>query len=249
MRKVSVVCSKGGTGKSTTAVNVAAGLARAGRRTLLVDCDAQGSASAHLGAAPGPGLYEVLRGEATCEQARQAVRERLDLIPASLTLSAASVYLMQQKNPVSILRRRFQEIADYDFVILDCAPNFSALHSNVLLYVDEAWIPVSMEYLALLGVAQLVNELSAIADELETSIKIAHVIPTFYDARNRKTTQIMEMLREQFPAQMTSPIRTDVRLSEAPGTGRTIYEYAPKSRGASDYQKLVEEVSDVEKVR
>lgn len=242
MRKICVMCSKGGTGKSTTAVNVAAGLAREGFRVLLVDCDAQGNASAHLGAKSGPGLYEILRTESDWKNSTQAVRENLDLIPATLTLSAAPVYLVQQKNPVNVLRRRFESVKGYDFIVLDCAPNFSTLHSNILLYADEAWIPVSMEFFALLGVAQLVNEISTIAEELETNMEIRYVIPTFFDSRNRKTSQIMDMLKEQFSPQLTSPIRTDVRLSEAPGVGQSIFEFAPRSRGAEDYQRLVQEV-------
>lgn len=242
MRKVCVMCSKGGTGKSTTAVNVAAGVADQGKKVLLIDCDAQGNASAHLGAKAGPTIYDVLIGEASWDTARQTIRTNLDLIPATISLSAVSVFLMQQKNPVNVMRRRFGNLEGYDLVLLDCAPSFSTLHSNVLLFVEEAWIPVSMEYFALLGVAQLVNEISAIAEELETTVEIRHVIPTFFDSRNRKTLQIMDMLKEQFPNQLTGPIRTDVRLSEAPGFSQSIFEFAPRSRGAEDYQRLISEV-------
>ncbi|MBX7219886.1 MAG: ParA family protein [Blastocatellia bacterium] len=245
MRKVSVMCSKGGTGKSTTAVNVAAGLAKNGKRVLLIDCDAQGNTTAHLGAESVPGLFEVLRGDLTWKQAKQSIRENLDVISSNLALSAIPVFLLQQKNPVNVLKRKLESVTDYDFVILDCAPNFSTLHSNILLYADEAWIPVSMEYFALLGVAQLVNEIATIAEELETRVEIRHVIPTFFDGRNRKTAQIMTMLQEQFADRLTTPIRIDVKLSEAPGVSQSIFEYSPRSRGAEDYARLLEEVHHV----
>ena len=107
MRKVCVMCSKGGTGKSTTAVNVAAGVADQGKKVLLIDCDAQGNASAHRGAKAGPTIYDVLIGEASWDTAKQTIRTNLDLIPATISLSAVSVFLMQQKNPVNVMRRRF----------------------------------------------------------------------------------------------------------------------------------------------
>lgn len=240
MRRVAVTIFKGGTGKSSTAVNAAVGLARRGRRVLLVDLDAQGSTTRVFGSdTDGPTIREVLVDGAPVADSVRPVEANLDLLPSDRSLAPVDTWLTTQMRREEILRRRLEGVTGYDYVILDCAPAWSLLNVNALMYAAEVWIPVSMDFLALVGVQQLEETLTAIREELGHDGFVRRLVPNFFDARNRKSHEVLAALRESYGDAVTPAVRSSVRISEAPSHGMSVFDFAPASSGAEDYAQLV----------
>jgi len=243
MRKIAVSLSKGGVGKTTSAVNIAAGLARAGCSVLLIDTDTQGQAGRALGVKPEIGLVELITEEASPEEAIQEVREKLYLLAGGRSLAGLK-RLIDRKD-----FRGERTLADglesldghYDYIVLDTAPGWDSLTVNVLFYTDEILAPVSMEVLTLTGLIYFQESIASI-QEYRPELEIKYILPTFYDRRVKKSEEILSQLQAAYPEQLCSPVRYSVRLSEAPGYGQSIYEYAPGTTGAEDYQRLTERI-------
>ena len=244
MRKIAISLSKGGVGKTTTAVNLSAGLARTGYRVLLIDTDTQGQASRALGVASEAGLAELISGEASPAEAIQEVRERLYLLAGGRNLAGLKRTIDRKDFGGENTLAEGLEMLDssYDFAILDTAPGWDSLTVNVLFYADEILAPVSMEILTVSGLLYFQQSIQAI-QKYRPQLEIKYVLPTFMDGRVKKSEEIMAQLQSVFHEKLCSPIRYSVRLSEAPGFGQTIYEYAPASSGVEDYQALVERIS------
>lgn len=242
MRKIAVINHKGGTGKTTTAVNVAAGLADRGRRVLLVDLDPQGNVAAWFGVRPEKGLYHTLHERIPPEAATVRVRPSLDLLSSDHRMARIERLLAVSEDGVRFLAKRLEPLAGYQYVIIDCLPSLNLLNEGALCYATEVIIPISMEYLALVGVRQILGKLFDIRLRLKHRVEITLVVPTFYDVRNRKSREVLDRLRSHFGTKLSEPIRVNVRLSEAAGYSQTIFEYAPMSHGAEDYWKLVRRV-------
>jgi chromosome partitioning protein len=141
-----------------------------------------------------------------------------------------------------ILKKRLTHLRRYDFVLLDTAPAFSLLNLNALTYAREIWLPVSMDYISLQGARQVVESVRMIQEELDHTVAVRYVIPTFYDVRNAKTKAVHEALTASFGAAVTTPIRANVRLSEAPSYHQSIFDYAPQSTGADDFRTLIRRI-------
>jgi chromosome partitioning protein len=244
MRKIAISLSKGGVGKTTTAVNLSAGLARAGYRVLLIDTDTQGQASRALGVDSEAGLAELISGEASPAEAIQEVRERLYLLAGGRNLAGLKRTIDRKDFGGENTLAEGLEMLDssYDYAILDTAPGWDSLTVNVLFYVDEILAPVSMEILTVSGLLYFQQSIQAI-QKYKPQLEIRYVLPTFMDGRVKKSEEILAQLQSVFHEKLCSPIRYSVRLSEAPGFGQTIYEYAPASSGVEDYQALVERIS------
>lgn len=244
MRKIAISLSKGGVGKTTTAVNLSAGLARAGYRVLLIDTDTQGQASRALGVSSEAGLAELLSGDASPAQAIQEARERLYLLAGGRSLAGLKRSIDRKDFGGENTLAEGLEMLDssYDYAILDTAPGWDSLTVNVLFYADEILAPVSMEILTVSGLLYFQQSIEAI-QKYKPQLEIRYVLPTFMDGRVKKSEEIMAQLQSVFHEKLCSPIRYSVRLSEAPGFGQTIYEYAPASSGVEDYQALVERIS------
>lgn len=239
-RRIAVVNHKGGTGKTTTAVHLAAGLAALGHRVLLVDADPQGNVATWLGVdAESCRMADLATGRATFREARIEVRENLDVVASDWRLAEAEERLVKSPEREKWLRKRLRGLKEYDFVIVDCAPSMSILTSSALAFVDEIVIPISMEYLALVGVRQIIDNILRV-NAKGREIRIAAVVPTFYQTNLRKNREILRSLRLYFHDRLAEPIRMNVRLSEAPSHRKTIFEYSPRSPGANDYRRLVE---------
>jgi chromosome partitioning protein len=223
-------------------------LARAGKQVLLIDADTQSQAARTLGApyATGelhrPGLGELVSGEAALEQVLISCRDGLWLLAGGRSLTGLKMLIARKEfGAEQTLAEALARLDDrFDYVILDTSPGWDALTVSVLFYASEVLTPVSLEVLTLQSLRDFTRSLAAI----QKYHPLAHryVLPTFYDRRVRKSGEILEQLRNHFPDQICLPIRYNVRLSEAPGFGQTIYEYAPGSPGAEDYQQLTERI-------
>ncbi|MBN1659593.1 MAG: ParA family protein [Anaerolineae bacterium] len=241
VRKIAIVGFKGGIGKTTTCVNLGAAFALRGRRVLLVDTDTQANVSLSLGVdGYQKSLAEVLNRRAPVAEVVVPARENLDLIPASLGLFKAQQRMVLEMAREEIFGEIFAGLDGYDYQLLDCAPSATLLTVNAVAYVDEVFIPVSMEMLALAGARHFMRYLRDMTRLLGSGAVIRLIIPTFYDPRRRVSEMVLESLIKDFGSRVTHPIRIDTKLSEAPGAGQTIFEYAPGGRGATDYLRLAD---------
>ncbi|GAB4579594.1 MAG: hypothetical protein Fur0022_23320 [Anaerolineales bacterium] len=244
-RIIGVLNFKGGTGKTTTVVNLAAGLAQKGHRVLCVDLDAQGSIAAYFGAKYSYTLSNLIFGDYTPEQCMQKVRTNIDILPSDKSVLEAQGYLWRlndKKVARRVLQERLYSLKGYDFVILDYSPSDNILSESGLLYIRELIIPVQMNHMAVVGFVQVSKTLKEIGKTPEHNVRLTHIVPTFYDGRRVKDREILASLQTRFPQHLTDPIRENVKLAEAPSQHKTIFEYAPKSNGAEDYGKLVDRV-------
>jgi chromosome partitioning protein len=242
-RVIAVFNHKGGTGKTTTSVSLAAGLAQRGKRVLLIDTDSQGNVSVCLGANGERNLYHVLVMGLRTSDAVQTVRTGLDLLPANDTLAAAELYLTSRQNRERVLRDRLgSTIDDYDYTIVDCSPSLSLMNQNALVLADSVLVPVGCDYLSLVGVRQVVKTVKNVNAALRHPVQIWGVLPTFFDARAKICREAVATMQEHFAERCLSPIRSAIKVKEAPAKGQTVFEYAPGSTATDDYLQLVDRV-------
>jgi chromosome partitioning protein len=243
--RLAIFNHKGGTGKTTTSVSIAAGLAARGVRVLLVDTDSQGNVGVSLGVKAEKTLYHVLVMGIRPSDAAIRVRSNFDLIVSNETLAAAELYLAGRQNRDRILRERLASaFDDYDIVLLDCSPSLSLLNQNALVVVDGILVPVACDFLSLVGVRQVIRTVKNVNSLLHHPVQIHSVLPTFYDARARICRDAVEALKEHFGDRVLPPIRQATRIKEAPAQGKTIFEHAPESTSAEDYRRVVDFLID-----
>jgi chromosome partitioning protein len=243
MKKIAIALSKGGVGKTTTAVNLAAGLARAGKEVLLLDVDTQGQVGRALGCNPEIGLAEFAGGEVPFEQACRPARDHLWLMGGGRTLAGLKRLITRKDfGGEQTLVEALQGVDErFDYVLVDTAPGWDALTINVLFYADAVLAPVSLEVMTLQGLMEFSRSMATI-QKYHEGLQLQYILPTFFDRRVKKSDEILGQLTGHFGERVCQPVRYNVRLSEAPGYGQSIYEYAPHSTGAEDYQKLTERI-------
>ncbi len=238
--RLAVLNQKGGTGKTTTAVNLASGLASSGARVLLIDVDAQGHVGVSLGVTGPYTLVQILAGQKSVAECAIEAAPNLDIVPADHSLASAEIMLARMDGKRDqVLRRRMAGVEGYDFILFDCGPSLSLLNMNVLSYARELLVPVSCDYLSLMGVRQIVKTVQDINELLNHPVGILGVLPTFYDQRNRISDEAVRTLKAYFRELVLEPIRINTQLKEAPAHQSSIFQYAPDSRGAEDYRRLV----------
>lgn len=234
---------KGGTGKTTTSVSIAAGLAAEGYRVLMVDTDAQGNVGVSLDKKADKSLYHVLVMGLPLKVVTQRVRDNLDLVASNETLAAAELYLAGRQNRDRILKDRLgPAVQGYDFVILDCSPSLSLMNQNALVFAHNVLVPVACDYLSLVGVRQVLKTIRNVNQLLHHPVRLWGVLPTFYDARANICREAVETLQQHFGDRCLPPIRSAIKVKEAPAHGQTIFEYAGGSTAAEDYRALVNQL-------
>ncbi|MCI5545763.1 MAG: AAA family ATPase [Clostridiales bacterium] len=244
-RIIAVSNQKGGVGKTTTSVNLAACVAEKGKRVLLVDIDPQGNASSGLGVAERtPSVYDVLLGE---ESAGAAVRktefDNLSVLPSDMALAGAEIELVAIPERETLLRKSLEAVRDqYDYIFIDCPPSLSLLTLNAMTAADSVLIPIQCEYYALEGVGQLMNTLQLVKKRLNPALEIEGVVLTMLDGRTNLGLQVVQEVKKYFKSRVYGAIiPRNVRLSEAPSHGEPINVYDSRSTGAEAYRALAAE--------
>jgi len=247
-RNLGILNYKGGTGKTTTAINLAAGLALRGNRVLCIDLDPQGSLAAQLGIKPSANLADLFLDEAEIRACIYPARDHLDVLPGSRKLLSVDGKLWRMENMGEarrVLSWKLEEVRkQYDYIIIDFPPSANKVSENGLMVVNELIIPMPMSYLALVGTYQVIGTLKAIGRIPNHQARLTWILPTLYNGRLRKDKAMLASMKRQFPDEVAEPIRSNVRLAEAPAFQKTIYEYSPRSYGAQDYAALVESVAN-----
>jgi chromosome partitioning protein len=243
MRIIAVAMTKGGVGKTTTAVNLSHGLALRGHRVLLVDADTQGQCSKALGVETEHTLTDVLTKDVHILDVATKARNNLDLVASDhqLTKAALAIARLKTDGHLALAKALEPAIQQYDITVIDAAPGFDPIAVNVLGCADDIVAPVALAPAALAGVLDFVRHVGSIQKH-NPSLKLRYVLPTFLDMRARQSSEMLAQVRGHFGTQLSNPIRVNIDLAEAFGYQSTIFEYSPKSRGAEDYAKFIDRV-------
>jgi chromosome partitioning protein len=258
MRRIAIINQKGGVGKTTTAVNLAAALAQAGQRVCVLDLDPQAHATTHLGVEPDgstPSMYDVLVNSKPLAEVRRKVGDRLWLAGSDINLAAAEVELAGVVGREVILRDLLlQDEGAFDFVFMDCAPSLGVLTLNALSAANEVFIPLQPHFLALHGMGKLLETTALVAKRINPALKVTGIVLSLYEATTRLAQEVVQDLQDYLDKSrgantpwskariFNTRIRRNIKLAECPSFGQSIFEYAHKSHGAEDYAALAREV-------
>jgi chromosome partitioning protein len=272
VRTIAVINQKGGVGKTTTTVNLAAALALAGRRVCVLDLDPQAHASTHLGVEPDgtlPSVYDVLVSNRPLAEVRRTAGENLSLVPSDIDLAAAEVELAGIVGREVILREAMAADAGdnpaggsaFDFVLMDCGPSLGVLTLNALAAADEVFIPLQPHFLALHGLSKLLETTALVARRINPKLVVSGVVVCLYDAGTKLAQEVVTDLTAFLSKSrganapwanakvFATKIRRNIKLAECPSFGKSVFAYAPKSSGAADYAALANEVLGVSAVQ
>jgi chromosome partitioning protein len=243
MRRIAVSLSKGGVAKSTSAVSIAHGLSLKGKKVLLIDTDDQGQDAFLLGTKPKLGLADVICDGVAVATAMHEARSNLWVLSGGKALAGVKREIGKKEfGAEQTLSETLSGIeGQFDFVILDTSPSWDTLTINALFYASEIITPVSLEILTLNSLIEFSSRLIAVQKH-NKSLSHKYILPTFLDGRVKKSKEILKQLEKHYPEKVCEPIKYSVRISESAGFGQTIYEYAPTSSGAKDYEKIVQRI-------
>jgi len=242
-KRLGIMNYKGGMGKTSLVVHLAMGLVLNGKRVLIVDMDPQGSVKAMLGVKAPSGTYELLLGAQPFSQCITPVRDGLDIIASDERLFPASMQMVGFPNREFVLHKRLEAVINYDYILIDSGPSFDLLAQNAMVASQRLMVPISMDFMSIVGAKQLLKNVKIINRLFDQTIDVQHVVPTFYMQRQLKTAKVMASIETLFGTEcVRNPIRSCADVSNAAGLGKTVFEYKPKSRVIPDYNQLVKTV-------
>lgn len=248
MRKIAIINQKGGSGKTTTVVNLGYYLAEYGRKVLLIDLDPQSHTTIHLGFEPPnikKSLYDVLLNQTPlADVIKETNHKNLYLIPSNIELASAEIELVNEVGREILLREILKRNkVRYDYIIMDCPPSLGLLTLNALTTANEIFIPIQTEFFALEGLTKLLQTIKIIKERINSELEITGIILTMYDKRKNICRDVEKKVEEYFKNKVfKTRIRENVRLAEAPSFGKTIEEFDPTCHGAEDYKNLTKEI-------
>jgi chromosome partitioning protein len=246
---IAVANQKGGVGKTTTSINLASGLAYLGKKVLLVDFDPQGNSTQGVGASRENfkhNVYDVVMGSQTIENVRLAIKQPpLHLVPATIELAGADLEMVQYKvGRENLLKGKLESVKhEYDYILIDCPPSLGLLNTNALTAADSVIIPVQSEYYALEGLTQLLSTIRLVQKLFNPNLMIEGILLTMFDVRTKLSVEVQQEVRKYFKERVYKAyIPRNIKLSEAPSRGKSIFEYDVRSEGAKAYAALAKEV-------
>jgi len=240
MRKIAIFNQKGGVGKTTTAVNLAAGLSRNGKNVIVIDLDPQGDIEVCHDVKAKKSLSEILLNEAELKEAITNLGKNLDIIHSNSRLADAEESMMEKREKIDILEKKFTPGLDYDYVIIDCPPSLRFLNQSAMFYAKEIMIPCSTDVLGYDALQKTISFVQLFNKKHSRNVIVSSIIPTMYDKRSKICKFYLEKMRHEFtPLLVSDPVRANSKLKEAPRKKKSIFAYASKSTGAEDYWKLV----------
>ncbi len=258
MRRIAVINQKGGVGKTTTTANLGAALARAGSRVLLVDLDPQGHLSLHFGAEPAdgqPSVYDVLTSSMLVREVALPTCKNLTLVPADIDLAGAEMELVSITGREVLLREALVPVAqEYDYLLIDCPPSLGILTVNALVASDEVLIPLQAQFFALQGLSKLLDTVTLVRQRINSTLEVSGVVLCLHDPFTRLASEVVDDLARFLNSARHTPvpwararifdtcIRRNIKLAEASSFGQTVFDYAPRSNGATDYANLAVEM-------
>lgn len=247
-RIIAIANQKGGVGKTTTSINLAASLAEKGKKVLVIDMDPQGNTTSGFGVDKNNldnTIYELILGECSVhESIIKNVIDNVSVIPSNVNLAAAEIELIGVDKKEYILKKEIDWVKDsYDYIMIDCPPSLSMLTVNAMTTANSVLVPIQCEYYALEGLSQLIHTVNLVKERLNPSLAMEGVVFTMYDSRTNLSAQVVENVKEHFHQKVFNTlIPRNIRLAEAPSYGMPICMYDPKSSGAESYRNLAEEV-------
>lgn len=259
MRRIAIINQKGGVGKTTTAVNLAAALALRGERVCVLDLDPQAHATTHFGIEPDtdrPSIYDVLVKQRLIADVRREITENLSIVHSDINLAAAELELAGVVGREVILREALtRESASDDYLLMDCAPSLGVLTINALAAADEVLIPLQPHFFALHGLSKLLETTGLVARRINPTLKVSGIVVCLYDGSTKLAQEVVRDLEDFLAASRSlrtpwanamlypTKVRRNIKLAECPSFGKTIFEYAANSHGADDYRRLADDVA------
>ena len=242
MRKICVINQKGGIGKTTTALNIAAGLSRFDKKILLIDLDPQSNIELSINLENSYTVYDFLFEDVIFTECINTIGKNLDMIRGDKEIIYTEKDILNEKEGETRIKNRFNTIKGYDYIIFDCGPSMSAINRCALLFANEVIIPTSADYLGYESLRKMIATIKKFADRHSHKLSISKIVPTFFDKRNKICKTILNTLQSEYYQHVSNPINMNSKLKEAPMNKKSIFSYAPSSSGAKDYLALTKSV-------